>query len=257
VPGERLGSAGVAAWRALGTLPVGLVRRGVPLATRIATATPDPLLARERYRSLARSYDVRTAAGKPYRYATVQRLAARPGELIIDVGCGTGLNFAQLQAVIGPRGRLIGIDPCPQMLAEARARVERHGWANVELIEGRAEDAELPTGSADAALFCGVHDVMRSRIAIENVLRHLRDDGRVVAGGPKWGPWWRPDGVALNLSTWSANRDYITTFEGFERPWGHLAELIGDLEVEAVYGGGGYIATGTWRNSPPSRRPNS
>src|SRR3954451_4947741 len=193
--GERLGAAGGAAWHALGTLPVGLARRGVPRAGRIGTAAPDPLLARERYRAVARSYDVRTAAGMPYRRATVQRLAARPGELIIDVGCGTGLNFAQLEAVIGPRGRLIGIELCPQMLAAARARVQRHGWANVELIEGRAEDVELPVSTADAALFCGVHDVMRSPTAIENMLGHLRNDGRVVAGGPKWAPWWRPDGV--------------------------------------------------------------
>ena len=77
--GGRLGGAGGAAWRALGTLPVGLARRGITLAAWVRTAAPDPRLARERYRALARSYDVRTAAGKPYRRATVQRLAARPG----------------------------------------------------------------------------------------------------------------------------------------------------------------------------------
>jgi SAM-dependent methyltransferase len=123
----------------------------------------------------------------------------------------------------------------------------------VRLVQAAAENAELPTISADAALLCGVHDVMRSRPALANVLRHLRDRGRVVAAGPKWAPWWQPGSVALNLSTWSVNRDYVTTFEGFDRPWSHLAGVVADLEVEAVYAGGGYIAAGTWR--PLARRP--
>jgi len=253
---ERLRSviaAGAAARRALGSVPGGLARRGVPIAGRVAAAAPDPLLARERYRTLAQSYDVRTLAGEPYRRKTVERLAAKPGDVVVDVGCGTGLNFAQLEEAIGPTGRLIGIDLSPEMLDAARAQVQRHGWSNVQLVQAAAENAELPTLSADAALLCGVHDVMRSRPALANVLRHLRDRGRVVAAGPKWAPWWQPGSVALNLSTWSVNRDYVTTFEGFDRPWSHLAGVVADLEVEAVYAGGGYIAAGTWRPLP--RRP--
>lgn len=248
--GERLRSviaAGEAARRALGAVPGELARRGLPLAARVAAVAPDPLLVRERYRTLAQAYDIRTTAGQPYRRRTVERLAARPGEVVVDVGCGTGLNFAQLEADIGPKGRLVGIDVSPEMLAEARARIERHGWSNVELVESAAEDAELAALCADAVLICGVHDVMRSPPALANVLRYLRDGGRVVAAGPKWVPWWRPDAVAMNLSTWSVNRAYVTTFEGFDRPWSHLAALIPDLEVEVVYGGGGYIVAGTWR----------
>jgi SAM-dependent methyltransferase len=247
--GERLSTviaAGGAARRALGSVPGEVARRGVPLAARVAAAAPDPLRARERYAALAQAYDVRTAAGQPYRRRAVERVAARPGEVIIDVGCGTGLNFAQLQAAIGPTGRLIGIDLSPEMLAEARARIERHGWSNVQLVESAAEHAQLSRRHADAVLICGVHDVMRSPPALVNVLRHLRDRGRVVAAGPKWAPWWRPDAVPLNLSTWSVNRPYVTTFEGFDEPWSRLAALVPALEVEAVYAGGGYIAAGTW-----------
>jgi ubiquinone/menaquinone biosynthesis C-methylase UbiE len=220
----------------------------------VIAAAPDPLRARERYRTLARDYDVRTVAGHPYRRRTVERLAARPGEAILDVGCGTGLNFAQLEAGIGPAGRLIGIDLSPEMLAQARARIERHSWSNVELVQSAAEHAKLRIRGADAALICGVHDVMRSPAALENILRHLRDRGRVVAGGPKWAPWWRPDGAALNLLTWSVNRAYVTTFEGFDEPWSHLADLLADLDVEVVYLGGGYIAAGTSRRTH-GRRP--
>lgn len=247
---ERLRSfiaAGAPARRADGIVPAGLARQGVPLAGRVAAAAPDPRLARERYRTLARSYDVRTVAGEPYRRKTVERLAAKPGEVVVEVGCGSGLNFAQVEHGIGPSGRIIGIDLSPEMLDAASAQVERHGWSNVQLIQAAAEEAELPPLRADAALLCGVHDVMRSRPALANILRHLRDRGRVVAAGPKWAPWWLPGSVVLNLSTWSVNRAYVTTFEGFDQPWSHLASLIADLEVEQVYAGGGYIAEGTWR----------
>jgi demethylmenaquinone methyltransferase/2-methoxy-6-polyprenyl-1,4-benzoquinol methylase len=239
-------AAAAAARGVLGGAAGRLARRSVPLASRVATAAPDPPLARESYRTLAEFYDVRTLAGQPYRRQAVRRLGASRGETILDIGCGTGLNFAQLEAAVGPSGRLVGVDASAQMLAQARPRTERHGWSNVDLVVGTAEDAEIPTSRADAALICGVHDVMRSRSALANVLRHLRDGGRVVAAGPKWVPWWRPGSVALNLFTWTLNRDYVSTFDGFDRPWSHLADLVGDLHIEEVYAGGGYIATGAW-----------
>ena len=71
------------------------------------------------------------------------------------------------------------------MLAQARALVERRGWINVELINAWGEEASIPA-LADAAIFCAVHDVMRSPAALENVLRQVRDGGRIVAGGAKW-----------------------------------------------------------------------
>ena len=225
-------------------VPRELVSRDLPLVHDLAaTGAPDPGLAVARYRKLASSYDLRTASGGGYRRQAVRALAPAPGETIIDVGCGTGLNFALIEQGIGPGGRLIGLDVSPEMLDRAGERVEEHGWTNVVLLQADAREAEIPA-RADAALLCGVHDVMRSPVALANVLRQLVDGGHIVAAGPKWAPWLRPDGVALNLSTWATNRDYVTTFEGFERPWSHLAGLVDDLEVQEVFLGGGYIACG-------------
>jgi SAM-dependent methyltransferase len=130
------------------------------------------------------------------------------------------------------------------MLAQARALVQRRGWTNVELVCAGAEEAAIPA-TADAALLCAVHDVMRSPAALANVLEHVRDGGRIVAGGPKWLPWRRSSAVSLNLTTWRLNRNCVSTFEGFRAPWSRLADLLPDLQVEEVYFGGGYIASAT------------
>jgi SAM-dependent methyltransferase len=224
--------------------PRTLLTAAVMLRQAVAGAAPDRMRALEHYRHVAPSYELRTAAGDQGRRELVARLAPEPGEVILDVGCGTGRNFEQIEQRIGAGGRLIGIEPCPEMLAHARALVEQRGWTNVELLCAFADEADIPA-MADAVLLSAVHDVMRSPAALLNVLRHVRAGGRIVAGGAKWVPWARSRAISLNLSTWRRNRGYVTTFEGFQRPWSHLADLVAGLEVEEAFDGCGYVASGT------------
>jgi SAM-dependent methyltransferase len=224
--------------------PRPLLAAAATLRQALTGASPDRHRALAQYGAMARSYEMRTASGDHWRRELVARLAPRPGEVVLDVGCGTGRNFEQIQQWMGPNGRLIGIEQSPEMLAQAHALVERHGWTNVDLVCASAEEAAIPA-TVDAALLCAVHDVMRSPAALANVLRHVREDGRIVAGGAKWAPWRRSGSVSLNLSTWRLNRDCVSTFEGFRRPWSRLAGLVGDLSVEEMYDGGGYIAFAT------------
>jgi ubiquinone/menaquinone biosynthesis C-methylase UbiE len=209
----------------------------------VGAAAPDRRRALERYGAMAASYDHRTLGGQYFRRLTVTRLAPLPGEVILDVGCGTGLNFAPILARIGPAGRLIGIELSPKMLDRARARVRKEGWTNIELVQADIAEVEV-SGMAHGALMCGVHDVMRSPPALENVLRHLHPGARIVAGGPKWAPWWTRGAFSMNLSTWRMNRDCVTTFEGFMRPWSRLQLLVDNLVVDEVFNGGGYLAHG-------------
>jgi SAM-dependent methyltransferase len=233
--------------------PQTLLDAAVVLRQTVTRAAPDRVRARAQYGALARSYELRTASGDQWRRELVATLAPRPGELILDVGCGTGRNFEQIQQWMGPSGRLIGIEQSPEMLAHAHALVERQGWTNVELVCASAEEVAL-AATADAAMLCAVHDVMRSPAALVNVLLHVRDGGRVVAGGAKWAPWRRSGAMSLNLSTWRLNRDCVSTFEGFRRPWSRLEELVPDLHVEEIYYGGGYIASATVRPPLGDRR---
>ena len=191
------------------------------------------------YRRLAGSYDLSTAWLEPYRRRAISQLRLRPGDVVLDVGCGTGMSFEPIQAAIGPEGRLVGIEPCPEMLASARARVEDAGWSNVTLLEASAEDAAVP-GPVDAALFAFTHDVVQSPKALANTLGQVRPGGRLAAAGPKWSAF----APQLNPLVWQVARQFVTTFDGFRRPWAELERAVPDLAVEEAYFGCLYLAWG-------------
>ena len=165
-----------------------------------------------------------------FRQQCVAKLALKRGETVLDVGCGTGFSFADLESGVGAEGRIIGIEQSPEQLAGARALIEQSGWQNITLINSAVEDAKIPV-TADAALFSFTHDIMRTPRAVENVVKSLKPRGRIVAMGAKWAPWWA---LATNLRTWRGVRNFITTFEGFGRPWTHLERLVSSIDVESL-----------------------
>lgn len=83
---------------------------------------------------------------------------------------------------------------------------------------------------------------LRSPAAVANVLGQLRPGGHVAAIGGKWAPPWMP---TLNLAVFALHWPWVTTFEGFERPWSHIEQWVADLRVETLAGGAGFVAWGT------------
>ena len=145
------------------------------------------------YAEHARSYDRDTGAFEPYRRAVVEALPLRPGQVVLDVGCGTGLCCGLLREKVGPRGAVVGIEESPEMAAVAREHIASQGWRNVTVVQSPAEEAQI-TATADAALFCAVHDIMQSADALANVLTKLHPGAGsrpVAASGPRRS-WWPP-----------------------------------------------------------------
>lgn len=73
-------------------------------------------------------------------------LHLRAGDVVVDLGCGTGLNFPLLQSGVGPGGLIIGIDRSLDMLAVAARRSARRGWSNVRLVQtdaARLDEASI------------------------------------------------------------------------------------------------------------------
>ena len=192
------------------------------------------------YGEHARSYERDTAAFQPYRRAVVEALPLRRGQVVLDVGCGTGLCCGQLREKVGPRGGVVGIEESPEMVAVAREHIASEGWDNVTVVQAPAEDAEIGL-TADAALFCAVHDILQSPDALRNVVTRLRPGAWVAAGGGKWAA---PMMVALNAMVGALHAPYVRSFSGFDCPWQHLERLVEDVQVREMAFGSGYVMTG-------------
>lgn len=203
----------------------------------------------EIYRRRAAWYDVSAnlyyALGfreQHYRRRAVARLMLRRGDTVVEIGCGTGLNFALIQQGIGPRGRLIGVDLSPEMLAQAAARVKRSGWDNVELVNAAAADYSFPKGVGgilstfaltlepdfDAVIERGAEALAPGRRWV--VLDLRLPQGRLRHLAPLLVRLVKPFAVSLELAK--------------RHPWEAIARYLRDTTYEEAYFGTVYIASG-------------
>src|ERR1700694_1584087 len=81
-----------------------------------------------------------------------------PGERVLDLGCGAGTDSLVAAQMVGPQGRVTGIDMTPEMLAKARQAAAELGNDNVEFVEGEAERLPFPDESFDVVISNGVID---------------------------------------------------------------------------------------------------
>jgi ubiquinone/menaquinone biosynthesis C-methylase UbiE len=191
-----------------------------------------------------------------YRGRTIDLLGDLDGVTVLDVGCGTGRNFAHLVPRVGTHGHVVGLDFSEGMLERARRRVERMGWQNVTLVQGDAvtlEGAPKPCGAVTSAWCYGIvydldaalHralDVLRpgGRIAIMDFERARPERGPLRALYPIYRKWLQWAGIdtagdlddARLQGRWSGGRDV-------------LRARLSDLHEERYLSGAGMIIAGT------------
>lgn len=203
---------------------------------------PDRDAALAQYRRRAHVYDLELALFEPLRAEAIDALALRSGDVVLDVGCGTGLSLGALAKGVGSKGRIVGIEQSPEMIERARRRVAEQGWRRVSLLCSPVESAAIAV-QADAALFHFTHDILRRGEAVANVLRALKPGARVVATGLKW----VDPGLAfgLNLLVLPAALRSVTSLHGLDRPWSLLQQQLGPMRVQQRLLGGAYLAVGT------------
>jgi demethylmenaquinone methyltransferase/2-methoxy-6-polyprenyl-1,4-benzoquinol methylase len=182
---------------------------------------------------------------KPVRQRAVALLGLKEGDRVLDLGCGPGGSFPYLVDAVGRSGLVCGVDISPQSCINARRRIARNKWKNVDVTEAAAQDAQL-VGPYDGALMFAAPDVFASEAALTNIFPHLREGARVVCFGAKLSESLA--GKILNPTLRKAVATLSPTTPIPDRePWAMLEKRIDGLEIEEYFFGSMFLAAGSVR----------
>ncbi len=208
----------------------------------------------ETYRKKAKHYDVTCrlypVPGYPQqaqRLRAVRALGLRAGDSVIDIACGTGLNFPLIEEVIGPGGRIVGVDLTDAMLARARDRIVTNGWSNISLVQADAADFDFPA-EVDAIL---------STYALSQVpecAEVVAHGAAALCGGGRWvvldlkvpgnTPGWLATLGTAMVRHFASIDEWIT-----RRPWeaihAAMQEELTDLSWTELFFGTAFLAAGS------------
>lgn len=210
---------------------------------------------RDLYRKRAKRYDLTVLVYRlfgfrlrRYRQDTVSALALKPGDTVVELGCGTGLNFEYVQRAIGPTGRLIAVDLTDAMLELARARAAKEGWSNVEFVQADMAEWRPPTGIHAAYSTLALTLVPEYDRIVQRASEALAPGGKFAVldmKDPEGWPRWlvklsarlnAPFGVSLDLADrhlWSSIERYFSSTELREYYFGALYLCVGTKAPES------------------------
>jgi ubiquinone/menaquinone biosynthesis C-methylase UbiE len=181
------------------------------------------------------------------RRRAVAELQLRPDSEVLEVGCGTGLNFRHVLTDLDPQaGRLVGVDFSGDMLKQAEKRLARNGWQNVELQQADATQMDLGRRFDGILLAYSLTMIPDWRAALECARSHLKPGGRMVvldfSKFHGWGPAGRIMRGWLKLNHVETRQPYVDV----------MAEMFDDFKC--AHWLGGYNFTAVARRSPDDAR---
>ena len=206
------------------------------------------------YRKRAKRYDWTTllfyAVGFrhwAYRKRAIKALALEQGDTVVELGCGTGLNFSLLRERLGPGGKIAGVDLTDAMLDGARARIAANGWSNIELVKSDAADYVFPAAVEGILSTFALTLVPEFDEVIRKGAAALSTGKRFVILDFK-----RPSGWLLNKAAPALAALLTGPFGGTiemasRKPWLSLRKYLSPIPFTNVYLGGAYIAVGEKR----------
>lgn len=182
---------------------------------------------------------------KGVRKMAAELLQLKPGDRVIDAGCGSGGSFPFLEKKVGTDGEVVGIEISPLSAESARRRISKNRWRNVSVIVAPAQEANLE-GTFDALLMFAAPDVFASPAAWQNLGPHLKPNARVAFFGAKLTR--RRVGVVLNPILRTLYRLSFSTTPGPDlQPWDAVEAYIDGIEVREYFFGLMYLASGRVR----------
>lgn len=193
---------------------------------------------RKTFTDWAPVYNATHAWTLPKRRAARLTLDLRPGDRVLDLACGTGLNFPHLRELAGACGHVTGVDLTPAMLNIARTMIITNGWKNVEVREADAANLPFPDASFDKAIVSFALTIIPDYVrAIQEVWRVLVPNGRFVALEMRPG--------IHSLPTWLQPVPHICGVDMSHDVLESLRRTFPQVEVHAFWLGMVFIANAT------------
>lgn len=186
----------------------------------------------------------------PMRREGLAALDAQPGERVLDLACGPGINFERLRADVGPGGTVVGLDYSEGMVRQARERADGAGWENVAVVRADAT-VPFPVDGFDAVITTmALHTMHDVDAVVENVHAALRPGGRfVVLDGRGFQSW---PASALN-PLFERTMALTVNHRPDQDPLGALRSTFETVEVRETFDlGAGYLAVARRADDGPT-----